>query len=402
MNMNMNKKELPGKNIEDVQKLNQVTVLQCIRQNEQICRRQVADMVGLTPGTVTNIVRDLIASGYVVETGYLSGKKGRRAVGLAINRRGFHVLGVRLSRSSIVCRAFNPKAEVILAKTAVIEDFEDAERVLRSMLDLMEEVVEESGVRSSLQAIGVITPGPINFKEGKITHLHGNVHWRDVPIRSLIQDHFGIPTILEHDANAAALAEVLFGEAREASSVLYIAVGRGIGAGLVLDGEVYRGYMGTAGQIGHLSVNLSGPPCECGGTGCLTNYASSRAFLKQMRQELGSDVSLEDLVTLAREGHPVVLEGVKQAAIYTGAAAAGAVNLVNPAVVVFGDEMTEFGSLWFDTAKETLLSRLAPEIRANTKVRLSTFGQEAFLLGTGAIALEYVWQNPIVTPNAVS
>lgn len=88
MNMNMNKKELPGKNIEDVQKLNQVTVLQCIRQNEQICRRQVADMVGLTPGTVTNIVRDLIASGYVVETGYLSGKKGRRAVGLAINRRG--------------------------------------------------------------------------------------------------------------------------------------------------------------------------------------------------------------------------------------------------------------------------------------------------------------------------
>lgn len=170
---------------------------------------------------------------------------------------------------------------------------------------------------------------------------------------------------------------------------------------MVLDGEVYRGYMGTAGQIGHLSVNLRAP-CECGGTGCLTNYASSRAFLKQMRQELGSDVSLEDLVTLAREGHPVVLEGVKQAAIYTGAAAAGAVNLVNPAVVVFGDEMTEFGSLWFDTAKETLLSRLAPEIRANTKVRLSTFGQEAFLLGTGAIALEYVWQNPIVTPNAVS
>lgn len=395
------KEQLPGKNIEDVQKLNQVSVLQAIRQNQAICRRQIADLVGLTPGTVTNIVRDLIASGYVVETGYLPGRKGRRAVGLGINPQGFHVLGVRLSRSSVVCRVFNPMADVVLARKVAIADFDQADQVLQVLLTLMEEVVEESGVGQSLKAIGVSTPGPLNLREGKITHLHGNVHWRDVPIRSLVQDHFGVPTILEHDANAAALAEVLFGAGKEGQNVLYIAVGRGIGAGLVLGGEVYRGFMGTAGQIGHLSVDLNGPKCECGGTGCLTNYASSKAFLRKIREQLGQEcASWERLLHLAQEGHPTVVQAVQEAAIYTGAAAASAVNLLNPELVIFGDEMTEFGSLWLEPARETLLARLAPEIRASTQVRLSAFGQEAFLLGTGAIALEHVWQNPNVNSKA--
>lgn len=387
-----------GKNIEDVQRTNQASILQIIRQpGETISRRQVSDLVGLTPGTVTNIVRDLMDAGYVMETGFLSGKKGRRAVGLALNPDGFVVLGVRLSRAAIVCRLFNAKAEVLYSKSVQIQDFEQADQVLEEMLSLMEATISESGVGLKLQAIGVSTPGPLNLKEGKIAYLHGNTHWRDVPIQQIVYDRFKVRTIMEHDANAAALAESLFSPSGETPSLFYVAAGRGIGAGIVLDGKLHHGSQGTAGLLGHVSVDVYGPPCDCGSRGCLTNYASSKAFLRRM-QDLGygKDKTMEFFAELVQKGEPIICQEVEQAAFYTGATAAGVVNVLNPARVVFGDEMTLLGSLWFEKAKEALLTRLAPEVAKNVDVRLSKFGPDAFVLGTAAIALEYVFQNPLL------
>lgn len=394
----MVEREFPGKNIEDVQKQNQVSILQVLRQNGVISRKQVSDYVGLTPGTVTNIVRDLIEAGYVVETGFLPGKKGRRAVGLMINPQGFYVMGVRLSRSSVVCSVFDATANMIMSKTGVIEDFDRAQQVLNYMLDLMAQVIAESGVGKKLRAIGVSTPGPLNLKEGRITYLHGNIDWHDVPIRQLIHDHFKMPTVLEHDANAAALAESLFGDAKDFQNLVYVAVGRGIGAGIVLNGEIFRGSLGTAGQIGHLSVNEAGPKCQCGGTGCLTNYASSKAFINSV-QKLGIDSngSLNTLLALAKQGNPTVLSEIKKAAYYTGVAVAGLINLLNPEVVFLGDDMTSFSPWWFEEVKKTAVSRLAAEIASGVEIRLSSFGQDAFLLGTGAIALDHVSHNLVLS-----
>ena len=386
-----------GKNIEDVQKNNQASILHVLsRCRGVLSRKQLSDLVGLTPATVTNIVRDLMEAGYIMETGFLSGKRGRRAVGLAINPEGFYVLGVRLSRSTIACRIFNPYAEVLHSKTAAIADFEQTERVLEQMLDCMEAVVEESGVGSKVQAIGLSTPGPLNLKEGKIAYLHGATDWRDVPIKDLVYERFRVPTIVEHDANAAALAEYTFGKSAENQDLIYVAVGRGIGVGVVLEGEIHHGSQGTAGLLGHVSVDYNGPECDCGGTGCLTNYASSKAFLRRMEElGLGPAKNLEDYVALAHSGHDLVRQEVERAAFFTGVAVASAVNLLGCNVVIFGDEMTWFGPLWFDKAKETLLSRLAPNIARGVEVKLSAFGQESFLLGTAAIAMECVYQNPV-------
>jgi N-acetylglucosamine repressor len=392
--------ELLGKNIEDVQKQNQVSILQILRQHPgQLSRKQVSGLVGLTPGTVTNIVRDLIEAGYVIETGYMAGKKGRRAVRLDLNPEGFYVLGVRLSRASIVCRAFNPIGEALLTKTAPIEDFEQSNEVLQCMLGLMQETVEAIQGDQKLQAIGVSTPGPLNLKEGKIAYLHGNARWRDVPIQQIVYERFGVATIMEHDANAAALGEFMFGAGCERKDLLYVAVGRGIGAGIVLNGKIHHGSLGTAGLLGHVSVDLNGPKCDCGGTGCLTNYSSSKAFIKRM-EALGLGTGkISEFVKMADDGNEIVRREVRSSAQNVGVAVASAVNLLNPSVVVFGDEMTEFGSHWFDPLQETLVSRLAPEISKNLDVRLSSFGQESFLLGTGAIAIEHAFQNPSMKGN---
>lgn len=392
--------ELLGKNIEDVQRQNQISVLQVLRQQPgQLSRKQISSMLGLTPGTVTNIVRDLIDAGYVIENGYMAGKKGRRAVRLDINPGGFYVLGVRLSRASIVCRAFNPLGEALVTKTASIEDFEQTQEVLGCMLDLMQETADDLQSEQKLQAIGVSTPGPLNLREGKIAYLHGNVHWRDVPIHQIVYERFGVTTIIEHDANAAALGEFMFGTGYEQKDLLYVAVGRGIGAGVVLNGKIHHGSLGTAGLLGHISVNMNGPKCDCGGSGCLTNYSSSRAFVKRMEALGLGKGKISEFVAMANDGNKLVCSEVKANAQYVGVAVASAVNLLNPAVVVFGDEMTEFGSLWFDPLRETLLSRLAPEISRHLDVRLSSFGQESFLLGTGAIAIEHAFQNPLIKEN---
>lgn len=389
---------LLGKNIEDVQKSNQASVLQTLRQHQgTLSRRQISDIVGLTPGTVTNIVRDLMDAGYVIETGFLAGKKGRRAVALNINPKGFYVLGVRLSRSRIVCRVFNPLAEVLLSKTVTIENFDQSTVVLEQMMELMEEVIEKSGIGDKLQAIGVSTPGPIDFKEGKIAYIHGNDHWRDVPIQQLVYERFGVTTIIEHDANAAALAEFMFGDNNGINNLFYVAVGSGIGAGTILNGRLLRGSFGSAGLFGHVSVDHNGPKCSCGGSGCLTNYSSSKAFLKRMRHlGIGEGVSIGEYMDLVNSGNEIVQEEVKKAAELVGVAVAGVVNLINPELVVFGDEMTWFGSLWLDTAKETVHARLAPQISKNLQIVQSSFGQESFLLGTGAIAIEHVFQNPVM------
>ncbi len=389
------KDKLLGRNIEDVQKQNQVSILQILRrEREPLSRKQVSSLIGLTPATVTNIVRDLIDTGYVVETGYLAGKKGRRAVRIDINPEGFYVLGVRLSRASIVCRVFNSKAEVMISKTTLIEDFEQSDKVLQHMLDLMQDVIDESQVGAKIQAIGVSAPGPLNLREGKIAYLHGNLHWRDIPIQQIVYERFGITTIIEHDANAAALAESMFGSGSRSDNLLYVAVGRGIGAGILIDGKIHHGSFGTAGLLGHVSIDFSGPRCECGGTGCLTNYSSSKAFMRRMRELEIEARGIDEYVAMANFGNETILQEVKTTAHHVGVAVASAVNLLHPDVVIFGDDMTEFGPLWFDTVRETLLERLPLEISKTLDIRLSSFGQEAFLLGTGAIAIEHVYQNP--------
>ena len=149
------------------------------------------------------------------------------------------------------------------------------------MLDLMQETADDLQSEQKLQAIGVSTPGPLNLREGKIAYLHGNVHWRDVPIQQIVYERFGVTTIIEHDANAAALGEFMFGTGYEQKDLLYVAVGLGMGRSCAEWQDSSR-FLSTAGLLGHISVNMNGPKCDCGGSGCLTNYSSSRAFVKRM------------------------------------------------------------------------------------------------------------------------
>ncbi|NPV81571.1 MAG: ROK family transcriptional regulator [Firmicutes bacterium] len=394
-----------GKNLEDVQLQNRATVLQILHSKGRISRRELASLTGLTPSTITYITKDLLEKDLIVETGALVGRKGRRAIALEINPNSRFVIGVRLARGYITCGLFNLNARLLQSERVEISSLRQAGEVLTAVKDTIRKTLQNSGVADKVKAIGIAAPGPLSIREGKVAFISNFPGWRDIPLKEIIQSEFHIETIVEHDAHAAALAEKWFGAAQEVENLIYVANGRGVGAGIILNGQVYHGSSGMAGEIGHTSIDFNGPRCECGNYGCLEIYCSGSAVLRKAKKmiEEGMEetilskvdpLTLQAILEAAKHEDKLAVALVKEAATYM---AYGVVNLINtfhPDMVILGDEMAEAGEIWVDTVKEVALTRLLPEVANRVEIIGSSLKGDSFLTGTGTVAIEYLLRNP--------
>jgi predicted NBD/HSP70 family sugar kinase len=386
-------KTKPGTNLEDVQEMNRSLVIKLLRKKHICSRAELAKVSGLNTSTITNIVNDLIKWGLIVETGMIDGKKGRRSIGIKLNSDSYKVIGIRLSRKLISIALYDLDGKEYFIKQSTINKADDSLAALRKMKEMISEVLAANSSGKVL-AIGVVTPGPLFRSEGRIALMTDFPGWEKINLQEELKKEYGLPVYVEHDAKAGGLAQWWFGEQHQDHGIMiYVAAGQGVGASIVIDGHVYRGTLGMAGEIGHMSIDFNGPKCECGHRGCLESYCSTSVLLKKLDKDHNS---LQTVWESLRSGDPSTKAAVQQAAWYLGFGLVNVVNVFNPDRIIIGDEWAAAGDTLLESVTQVMKENVLPDVYSRLSVEVAASNKDFILMGAATIAIDNLLNQPSI------
>jgi len=315
------------------------------------------------------------------------------------------VIGVDLGGTKISAALVASQDMSILDRAYMLTpSTEGPSSVVEAIFSAVEALLRSDKIEPSrLAAIAISSAGPSDPRTGVVFASPRIGGWHNVPLQNLVQERFDIPTIVHNDANAAAWGEFTLGAGRGTQNMVYVTVSTGIGGGLIIDGRLYTGASGTAGEIGHTSVCANGILCECGSHGCLEMYSSGTAIARRaqealdkgtetriahLTEELGEGLTGRVVALAAQEGDLVALDIIVEAGNYLGVGLANLVNLLNPDMIVIGGGMAQVGDLLLGPAREEM-GRRAFEMPAMwVKIVPAALGVDAPLLGVVALAFE--------------
>jgi len=312
-------------------------------------------------------------------------------------------IGIDLGGTKIITALVDTEGRIIFRDYRETEAARGPAAVMARMIDAASRVMNGGGVAAAqISAVGVAAPGPIDARSGIVTTPPNLPGWKDMPLRQLIQDELGLPTALENDANAAALAEHRFGAGRGTKHMIYVTASTGIGGGFILNGELYNGATGGAGEIGHMTILPQGPHCGCGNRGCLEALASGRAIARDARERvkcgvptLIADLAEGDLERIsaklvaqaAAQGDMEAQEILDEAMTYLGVGMANLVNLFNPELIVIGGGLTKMGARLFDPVRRIIDRRAFRTAAQVVKIVPAQLGDDVGVLGAAAVAM---------------
>ncbi|MGH2493582.1 MAG: ROK family protein [Ktedonobacteraceae bacterium] len=271
--------------------------------------------------------------------------------------------------------------------------------VIARAASLMRELAYKSGISTDrLTGIGCSVPGPLDSKRGVVV-FSPNLAWRDVPLAALLSEALGAPVKIEDDARCAALGEARRGGARGAQNAVYITISTGIGGGVIVNGSIYRGSHGCAGEVGHMTLDVNGPPCACGNMGCFESLASGSAIAARARQAVlhGDETLLarfcdepalltaKQVIGAANMGDAVALRILETAAMYTGIGLAAVATAYDPEVIVLGGGAIHPDGLLLRRARETFQARVIQPLGSLVRIVPAALGDESALWGAAAL-----------------
>ncbi|HET7735190.1 MAG TPA: ROK family transcriptional regulator [Nocardioidaceae bacterium] len=364
---------------------NQRRVLAVLQSGDgsQVSQAEIARTTQLAPATVSNIVRDLAGAGLVdTVTG-----SGRRGTAVTISRRAGLVVGVDFGHRHVRV-AVGDLAGSVLAESAepLSPDHphqEGLDSVERQLGDLLTSI---DGDRAEVATLGIGLPAPVN-DDGVVMSSGILPGWVGVRAGDVAEQRFAAPAFVENDANLGALAEYRLGAGAGHDTMVFVKVASGLGAGLIVDGELFRGAAGTAGEIGHLTFDEQGPVCRCGSRGCLEAYTSV-GMTESMLAEQFPDASFGELVRAALEGNVAALRTFEDAGLHLGWGLAMLANLLNPSTIVVGGEMVRAGDMLLDSVRVGLRRHALPSVASHTSVTAAHLGDRASVMGALLMAID--------------
>ncbi|MDD5044439.1 MAG: ROK family protein [Candidatus Omnitrophica bacterium] len=242
--------------------------------------------------------------------------------------------------------------------------------------------------RSEVLGIGIGVPGPVDYGSGKV-HFFPNIPgWKDVALKSILERMIRLPVLIDNDANLMCLAEARLGAAKKSKNAVCLTLGTGVGAGLLINGDLYRGSGFAAGEIGHMPLNEEGPRCNCGGRACLERYIGNKEILKSAKKYFKRNITLEELSSLAKKGNKKAKELWYNVGIKLGIVLAGVVNLINPDRMVIGGGVADAGKILFSAVIQTIKERSMPVQARSVKVLKARLGSSAGLIGAAILLKE--------------
>jgi glucokinase len=261
--------------------------------------------------------------------------------------------------------------------------------VIDAMARNLKEMAREKNVE--LLAVGAAVPGPLDPWRG-VVHFSPNLQWREFPFMDALSAQLGVRVVMDDDANCAAWGEHAFGVGQNTRDFLYVIVGTGIGAGLILDGKLYRGARGLAGELGHTTIVPDGPLCACGNRGCVEALAAGPALARRMRAldaNVSDTLSARDVIAMARDGNRNAFQVMEEAGKYLGIALANALNLLNPEMIALGGGVAlDAEELLMEPARAEMQKRAFVYSAEYVKIAYGVLGDDAGLLGAARLAWE--------------
>lgn len=392
-----------------IRQINRNLVLNLIKSRGPISRTEIARFSGLSLATVSAITADFVASGLVHEMGEGESTGGRRPVLLRLNHQAGFVVGVKLMESTAVSVLTDLDANVLYHRVTPLPTPgggpADPQIIFPVIIEAIEATIAESGVdRRRVLGVGIGMAGLVNGETG-VCHYSPFFGWRNVQIAQPIADHLGLPVYLENDVNTLTIAEQWFGYGCGVDHFVVVTVGRGVGAGIVVNGQFYRGALGGAGEFGHITIVEDGPPCDCGKRGCLESLASDPAVVRQAR----AAIALGEKTALARV-EPLTLEAIVEAAgagdglarrlladsgRWLGIGIATLVNILNPQLVIVGGEGVRAGEWRFGPMREALRAHVFDGLADELEIIIEPSGDETWARGAACVVLGEIFKSPV-------
>lgn len=396
--------------------LNVAIVVHTLRKHQPVSRVELARLTRLGRSTISGIVQTLIDRGWVREVGTAPSAAGRKPVLLEMPPDGGYALTVKIGPGVLAVGLADLRGRIVQRERRALRGPLGPEEVVAQVKTWASELLHGLGsARSRVLAAGVALPGVVDPQQGTVTA--NALGWWEVEVQPLLETALGLPVFLENDANAFALGEWRHGAGQGMEGMVAVTIGAGIGSGIVSGGGLFRGVLGSAGELGHVNVQPGGLPCSCGRRGCLEAVAADGALAQAAREAIAKGrttliaslvegslgaVTRDVVVTAAREGDSLALELISTAARHIGVAVANMVNVLSPALVVVGGEATEqAGDLLLGPIRAAVAEAVLPGLSGRVRVVPATLpGDTAWLTGAAGLVLEEFFRPPLYRSDA--
>jgi glucokinase-like ROK family protein len=394
-----------------VRELNLSLVLRYIHNEAPVSRAQIAHATGLNKSTVSSLVEDLLKRQLVHETGINSVGTGRPATLLEINPQAGGIIGAELGVGFIAVVLTDFTGNIIWRQLVNVDPSIAQEKTISQMVELTDEAIKVCKKKDLYPlGLGLSMPGTVDLGKGVLVFAP-NLQWRNVPFRKIFFEHTGLNIYVENDANAAAIAEHLFGTARKSEDFIFVVVGIGIGSGLFLNGKLYRGKDGFAGEIGHTPI-VAEPyqiPCHCGNLGCWETHANQLSIIRRVQTRLEDEresiipsllakykapLSISMIKQAADEGDKMVLESLTEAGTALGLGFASLIDIFNPEKIILGGSLSIIGKYLLPSIEETAAKHSLSDSNPKVDILLSDFETDAVLIGAVGIVVDDILSNP--------
>jgi N-acetylglucosamine repressor len=372
---------------------NRDLVLRTIFDHETISREDIARLTKLTRTTVSDVVANLLEEGLVEEVGLGSSQGGKNPILLSIAANSRYFIGLNLAQDRFIGAVVNLRGD-IKDIVEVPVDERNGEQTLQLVHKILDQLIEKCNVH--IVGIGVGAPGLINTQEGIILSAV-NLDWQDLPLAHILKKRYGIPVSVLNDSQATAIGEYVYGgNHKENKNLIVVNVKHGIGAGILINGRLFQGDGGGAGEIGHVVVQEYGTLCRCGKRGCLETIASAGA-VSQRAAILAHDdpetslprdlqkINLEVIETAFKSGDKLAKKVVLDAGHYLGLSLANLIGILNIQKIVVTGTMTQFGSEWLEAVRNAMHDAALARMSDDTELELGNLDFKACILGACAL-----------------
>jgi N-acetylglucosamine repressor len=382
---------------------NQLIVLRTIRDCGPISRVDLQKRTKLSWGTITSSIKELLGKRIVVEIGSVTTEIGRRPVKLDLNAERNFVLGLHLGGQSVRAVLVDVKGAVVDAVELPLDAKGTSREILSTLLKAARVTLRRRALQpGSLAGVGIAAPGAVDYRSGVCLYAPHHPQWTNVPLRDRFEAALGVPCFVDHVSNCFALSEKLFGDGRDHGSFICVLIGTGVSAGIVIDGEVYRGTDCFSGEFGHTCIDMNGPPCACGNRGCVEAYVSGPAIAAAARSALAagrkslvlalsagkpSRITCETLSLAAEQGDALALEVFDRMGTSLGVGVSNLINLFNPECIILGGAVSRASRYFLQSLSSAVAQRAWHASTKDVKISRLERGAER---GAAALVLQEI------------
>nr|WP_062341581.1 ROK family transcriptional regulator [Herbidospora sakaeratensis] len=334
---------------------NRTRVIRALRERGPLSRRELAG-IGLSRSTVTSVVDELAGSGLVVEVSGPARGAGRPAQLISLSPALGVAVGVEIANGVVRAAVCDLSRRLLAHEAVAVDERTGPEETLVVVAGLVDRLLAGRS-RDDVLGVGIAIPGPIQRGTGRNGRATTLKPWVDVNPYVTAAEALKLPIAVDNDANLAAVAEATWGAARGLRDVAYVYSAAGIGVGFILNGSLYAGANGTAGELGHTTIDENGEICECGGRGCLNTLANAASISLNLRRSHGRELSIAEVITLAHQGDLGCRRVIADAGRHIGLAAANLYNLLDPELIILGGNLAPAGEILLGPLRESMARR---------------------------------------------